>query len=212
MDKKTINLAELYSEYIKQFGIEAGAEMTIKFQPFQRLNSKTLKRSRTHQLFILDEFGMFCLIEIEEKKEKKPQIEEINDDEIRFAQKLLEIKQSRQKTIRGANLKIWAQDIRCLKEIDLEGHKMTDFEIESAFIYAFQINRFWSEQGLIISPKTLLEHMRRTRKPTFREAFLNWLNTGGKLNAAHSRNRQYPQTTDVVKEGFEQLGIHINAG
>jgi hypothetical protein len=151
-----------------------------------------------------------------QKSQKSP-----DEQDHQTAKRLFEIKQKHaQGGCRKPNLKDWAIGVRLLKEKVLmpnrdenEGeHPITDLEIEQAFIYAFCVNHFWTDKGIITSPKTLLEHLTRTRKPTFRCAFINWLDKGAKLNETHCTNHQLPRssTKDVVREGFEQLGIHIN--
>jgi len=152
---------------------------------------------------------------------KKPQVKSPSEMDKQTAERLFEIKQSAQKVTRKPNRQDWAVGVMTLKEKvlmpNLEGngeHPITEEEIEQAFIYAYKVNRFWTEQGIITSPKTLLDHLNRTRKPTFREAFINWLEKGAQINETHHTSHS-PATsarkTDPVRAGFAELGVHINA-
>jgi hypothetical protein len=151
----------------------------------------------------------------------KPQVKLPTDEDKKTAERLFEIKQNAQAVTRKPNLQNWAVGVMTLKEKVLmpndDGngeHPISDKEIEQAFVYAFQVNRFWTERGIITSPKTLLDHLNRPRKPTFREAFINWLEKGAPNNETHHTGHgttTSARKTDPVREGFGKLGIHINA-
>ena len=143
-----------------------------------------------------------------------------SDMDRQTAERLFAIKQKENSRARKPNLQDWATGVMLLKKkvrlpnFQGEGsHPITDDEIEQAFVYAFLVNRFWTEQGIITSPKTLLDHLTRIRKPTFQQAFINWLDKGAPINETHHANHRAAASrkSDPVLEGFKELGIHINA-
>jgi hypothetical protein len=141
-----------------------------------------------------------------------------------LVERLFEIKRSVQPRARKPNQEDWAKGVMELREKvqipneDGQGsHNMTHEEIVQAFRYAYTVNRFWSTERIITSPATLLEHLTRKRKPTFREAFIDWLaNPEGNIHETHRtshRVKPTPQqaTQNAVRAAFDELGVEFQS-
>jgi hypothetical protein len=139
-----------------------------------------------------------------------------------LVERLFEIKRSVQPRARTPNQEEWAKGVMELRKRvqipneDGQGsHNMTHEEIVQAFQFVYTVNRFWSTERIITSPATLLEHLTRKRKPTFREAFIDWLaNPEGNIYETHHRSNQArpnPQqvTQNALRAAFDELNIGL---
>lgn len=140
-----------------------------------------------------------------------------------IAEQLLAIKQRARPSTRSPDLSVWAKSVMTIREKVLipndngQGHhNMSPEEIVLAFQYAHEVNTFWSAEGIIASPATLLEHLTRKKKATFREAFIDWLGTRGtKHEAHHPSNQTKPSAQEsvgnAVRAAFAEHGIELEA-
>jgi hypothetical protein len=159
---------------------------------------------------------------VSEPPSKKAQVPTETDHQI--AEQLFAIKQSARPSTRTPDLKVWAKSVMTIRErvsIPNENgqgsHHISQDEIVLAFQYAHQINPFWTEQGIITSPTTLLEHLTRKKKTTFRESFIDWLGTRGTKHETHRPSHKtsptklsaQESTRNAVRDAFAEIGVEL---